>query len=206
MANDACRHVLDQLRHSNLNFLVTETPYSANIVLRKSFVKTLKTPWPASLSSKPVIQNSENVIENLEREIFALKDALGKSQANLKTSKDSCGVLEQKIAIIEASALKTYEDKKSEENTNKIVIKKYSDEIHALKKDLNDSKKLIKTKERENLKLENKCENLDINAKKFKADITQMKAEKVKAEKHLKKLKAKTVEVSTNTNLPLSQT
>ena len=122
-----------------------ETPYSANIVLRKSFVKTLKTPWPtSSLSSKPEVQNSENAIENLEHEIFALKDALVKSQANLKTSKESCGVLEQKIDIIEASALKTYEEKKSEETTNKMV--KYSDEIHSLKKDLNDSKKLIKIK------------------------------------------------------------
>ena len=116
MANEACRHILDQLRYSNLNFLVTETPYSANIVLRKRFVKTFKTPFLASspLSSKQAVQNSEIVEENLEHEIIALNDALEKSLANLETSKESCGVLEQKITIIEASALKTYEYKKSE--------------------------------------------------------------------------------------------
>ena len=63
------------------------------------------------------------------------------------------------------------------------MIKKYSDEIQTLKKDVNDSKKLIKVKERENLKLENKCENLASNVKRLKEDITQMKAEKVEAEK-----------------------
>ena len=67
------------------------------------------------------------------------------------------------------------------------MIKKYSDEIQTLKKDVNDSKKLIKVKERENLKLENKCENLASNVKRLKEDITQMKAEKVKAEKDIKK-------------------
>ena len=79
-----------------------------------------------------------------------------------------------------------------------------SDEIQTLKKDVNDSKKLIKVKERENLKLENKCENLASNVKRLKEDITQKKAEKVKAEKDIEKKKVKTAEVSTNTTLSLS--
>ena len=38
----------------------------------------------------------------------------------------------------------------------------------------------------------------------LKEDITQKKAEKVKAEKEIKKKKVKTAEVSTNTTLSLS--
>ena len=99
MANEACRHILDHLRYSNLNFIVTETPYSANIVLRKSFVKTFKTQLPASsFPSNQEVQNSaKNVIENLKHEIGDLNEALEKSEANLRTSKDTCGVLEEKI-------------------------------------------------------------------------------------------------------------
>ena len=207
MASEACCHVMDQLRFSNLNFIVTETPYSANIVIRKNFVKTFSTPRPASssFSSKQEVQNPENVDENLHKQISALNDALEKSEANLKTSKDTCVVLEEKIANIEAAALKAYEDTKSELNTNKMVMKKYSDEVQTLNKDLHESKKLIKIKERENLKLENKCDNLASNLKKSKEDIALMKAERVKAEKERKKKKVKAIEVSTNTTLPQSQ-
>ena len=56
---------------------------------------------------------------------------------------------------------------------------------------------MIKVKERENLKLENKCENLA-------SSVKRLKAEKVKAEKDIKKKKVKTAEVSTNTTLSLS--
>ena len=79
------------LRYSNLNFIVPETPYSANIVLRKSFVKTFKTQLPASsFPSNQEVQNSaKNVTENLKHEIGDLNEALEKSEANLRTSKDT---------------------------------------------------------------------------------------------------------------------
>ena len=62
-------------------------------------MKTFKTQLPASsFPPNQEVQNSaKNVIENLKREIGYLNDALEKSEANLRISKDTCGVLEEKI-------------------------------------------------------------------------------------------------------------
>ena len=43
-AHEACHHLLHQLRLSNLHFVISETPYSAQIMLRKRFFEG--NYWP----------------------------------------------------------------------------------------------------------------------------------------------------------------
>ena len=70
MANFAqliCRQLLpDQLRYSNLNFFLSETPYSAQIILRKPFVKECSGPDDALLLASDKIDNKNEMI-NLKR-------------------------------------------------------------------------------------------------------------------------------------------
>ena len=71
MANFAqliCQQLLpDQLRYSNLNFFLSETPYSAQIILRKPFVKECSGPDDALLLASDKIDNKNEMI-NLNEE------------------------------------------------------------------------------------------------------------------------------------------
>ena len=82
---------------------MTETPYSAQIILRKRFLKSSQGPGVLSnLLSNESVRELENEIKNHKEEIIALKKALNKSEENLKISKESCAILEQKVGKVEA--------------------------------------------------------------------------------------------------------
>ena len=61
---EACNEILQVLRCSNLNFLVSESPYSVQICLRKRFLKD--TPRP--------IKKDSSCENNLAAKIQALED------------------------------------------------------------------------------------------------------------------------------------
>ena len=182
----------NHLRNSNLNFLVTETPYSAQIILRKRFSKSSQGPEASSnLLSNESFSELENEIKNHKQEIVMLEEALHKREENVKISKESCSILEQKIGKVEAEALKTFEQNNSEVKTLKTVNRSMNNELAYLKRDLNSANKIVKQKKKEIMKLDHKCENLTTKVRKYKEDLNCYKVEKSRAEKELKKRKIK---------------
>ena len=51
-AKSVCEKLLSSIKNSGLNFVLTETPFSVNIVLKKTFTKT-KESGPKATNSEP---------------------------------------------------------------------------------------------------------------------------------------------------------
>ena len=83
-AKTTCELILKQLKASNLNFLLQETPYSAFITIRKSLIKNLSSV-PSSIFH-PVSDSVETLnqkIEPLVTENLCLKKDLIEKHSEL---------------------------------------------------------------------------------------------------------------------------
>ena len=110
-AHKACHHLLNQLRLSNLHFFISETPYSAQIMLRKRFLKEATGPS----ESVKISSNSTFTQECQEtKENHCLRNQIKQLESNMKTSKETIDILEEKVTKAEAAALKSYEEKNTE--------------------------------------------------------------------------------------------
>ena len=171
-ATAVCQLLLNQLRSSNLNFIVSETPYSAQIMLRKRFVKEASGPaWakaPMDQYETPnnIVDDQSELIKNLEH--------------NNQSLSETNSLLENKLAMAEASAYKTFNEKADEIAILKKNIKTRESEINALRTDFNQEKKTMKEKEKECFRLDQKCDNLLDNIKKLKNDMADLKGENKK--------------------------
>ena len=142
MATAVCMTILEEIRSSNLNFGISETPYSAYISLRKRFVKEFVPSSKSSLLSQPVES------ETFKKEIADVLAKLEESEANCTLAQDTIASLESKVQKAEAKSFeimknsKTALDDKNEEiKVLNGVIKKNNDEALRLK---NENKKLAK--------------------------------------------------------------
>ena len=91
-AHQTCHQILDQLKVSQLNFKITETPYSAHVIVRKRFIKDSEGPhhnFPTSFPSVQ-IEGLQSRNDELERENLSLSDTL-------KTYEDTIRLLEGKL-------------------------------------------------------------------------------------------------------------
>ena len=172
-ASETFQQLVQKLYHSHLNFYLTETPYSAQIVIRKRFLKDTNGPSPSF--SPTSIQTEE--VDRLHNQVLDLQ----KTAERLNKTIES---LESKKAQAEAQAVKTHEIKTTEISVLKNSYKKSEDTIKALKKDLDDKQKDVKGKEKIIHELELKCENLITNIKNHKAELTKVKKENKKLLKH----------------------
>ena len=98
-ANEAYQQLVQKLYSSHLHFLLSETPFSAQILIRKKFIKDRTTP-----SSSASILQSE---ENYNNQILEL-------QKKVQDSSELVDILEKKLDEAEAKALKSYEEKNIE--------------------------------------------------------------------------------------------
>ena len=89
-------------------------------------------------------------------------------KSQLKSSKHSLEVLEQKIGKVEAAAIKSYEERNLEIKTLKGALNNRNIEVETYKSDLNAKNKTLKEKDKETYKLEKKTENLVENVRKLK--------------------------------------
>ena len=80
--------------------------------------------------------------------------------------KETIQILEQKITKIEAAALKSFEDRSLEMLNLKNALKNLKIELEISKKEITSKSKIIKEKEKENYKLDQKNENLEENVRK----------------------------------------
>ena len=188
--SQVCQQVLDHLRSSNLNFLVTETPFSATINVRKRFLKSSQGSVALSnLCSTEAIHMLEN--ESLKNEVVSLREALNQSEVNHKSTEETCSILEQKISKIEAAALKAFEEKNSDVTTLKNVIKNNKSENMKLKSELNQLNKTLKSKEKETRDLQKSNINKQDSIRALKEGTNQINDKKHKLEKEVRKLEKK---------------
>ena len=187
-AQEVCQSVLDQLRNSNLNFKICETPFSAEVILRKKFTRDQQGPTDSFMLASGAVENS------LQEENQILRDNLNSREATIQ-------ILEEKMEKIEATALKEFKKRNDEILSYKSVISKHGSELSSLKAETSKSLKLRKQRENEVLSSEHKNENLSKTVKKLKEDLEKVKSEKHSINKELKRVKKvkKSVEVSTST-------
>ena len=202
-AERAFEHILEQLQASNLNFQLQLSPFSASISLKKSLVrdKTGKLLLPHYTP----VQHGDQEVKHQHSLLVSENDNLKEQIKELLTSKQSSfntiEILEQKVAKSEASALKTFQERKSDVEVLTKSLKTANNDLASCKKDLQVKNKCIKEKEREIYKLEQKSENLASNLQKAKTKISSLESERTKLVKEQKIVKVKkTKHISTNTS------
>ena len=109
---EVSQQVLNLLRHSNLNFKIVETPYTAEILLRKKFVKEASGPAAFELFSNVLVnqefreQNIENQKDFMLNENSNLKNRIEELKSLNKKSDDTIAVLNEKLSKAEANSQK----------------------------------------------------------------------------------------------------
>ena len=112
-ASATFQHLILKLYQSQLHFCLTETPYSAQIVIRKRYLKDQSGP-SVQFSSDKNAENDE--IEDLNVEVSELKKTVESSSKIIE-------ILENKVAKAETQALKAFEEKKTEILALKSLLK-----------------------------------------------------------------------------------
>ena len=193
----SCEFLLHQLKSSNLNFMLQETPFSAYLTIRKSFVRNLN-----SNNLFPTLNESEETlrkkIEALEAENLCLKSENLDHKTELTKLEHIIIKLEDKVKTAEIQTIKhTQESKKVEKQFSKVTDflgekEKEIIKLEAISNNLNDDNVKIrenlrnvsnslKVSEKEALKARNKCENLE-------STVAKLKAEKGTLQKNIKRL------------------
>ena len=143
-AKKSFESILETIQASNLNFQLRLSPFSATISLKKSLIRDksgnqLLPPSPNLLQAD---QKQENQLLLEEQNNFLLSEnirlnkQIQECQASGKSHSETVQTLEKKIAKIEASALKSFEERKSEEAALKKSLKAQNREIEGFRKDL----------------------------------------------------------------------
>ena len=84
-AHEVCHRILDQLKSSQLNFKITETPFSAEVIVRKRFIKNPEILHQSFVNPPP----SDQISDDLEsRNHFLQNENLSLSE-NLKVREDT---------------------------------------------------------------------------------------------------------------------
>ena len=123
-ANEVFQQLVQKLYSSHLHFLLSETPFSAQIMIRKKF-----------LNDRIIPSFTESSEEKYNNQILEL-------QKKVQDSSEIVNILEKKLGEAEAKALKTYEEKKLEIETLKNSLKNSDLLTKNLIKDLEIEKKV----------------------------------------------------------------
>ena len=201
-ANYICDQIIQEIRSSQLNFVISETPYSAQISLRKKFLKEFN-PGKTVQGNLATQQNYlEEALDNIE-----------KFKVQSESDRDTIAILETKVQKAEADLYDSIEkqrnginNKMEEIKVMKGALKNKDDEISRTKSELAKLSKIVKANEKEIYKLENLSENKDQTIKNLKDVCRNNKREKdelVKANKMKTKKKRSS---DKNSNLLVSQT
>ena len=131
--HETCEILLNQVKNSKLNFILSETPYSVNICLKKRFVKEFPhQSYHSEISSLPYTTCDRNLVEentNLKAHVESLLEEKASERHLIK-------ILEEKVAKAEAEAyrhlkeLKTSTDALEKEKTNNAVTKKVIEDLN----------------------------------------------------------------------------
>ena len=216
--------LLTLIRESNLNFSIIESPFSLSVNLKKTYIRdkngvprrsglenltlrakkqqTISFPWtqtpvPPQTKDKNIIINLEHQNRFLVNENYNLKKYIEELELVKRTSEEAAVLLNQKLVKADTSARESYKNKSEENLALKVVIKNRNQDLEDLKKEFINKGKVIKDKEKELYRLDQKCTNLEECSKKIKIENKDLKAEIKKV------LKDKTREASKSNSVPI---
>ena len=161
-ANYICDQIIQEIRSSQLNFVISETPYSAQISLRKKFLKEFN-PGKTVQGNLATQQNYlEEALDNIE-----------KFKVQSESDRDTIAILETKVQKAEADLYDSIEkqrnginNKMEEIKVMKGALKNKDDEISRNKSEQAKLSKLVKANEKYIYKLDKLSENRDQTIKK----------------------------------------
>ena len=170
-ASEIFQLLVQKLRQAELNFHLTETPYSAQILIRKRFLKDKTCPSPLFFSDVNRFQNKKETVDDGHVEEL---------QKTVQNSNEMIDTLKSKVAEAERQTLKIFEDNKTEISLIKNSLKKSENENKNFKKVIDRMQKEAKEKEKAVQKLELKSDNLNTNLKNLKTELTKLRNENKK--------------------------
>ena len=111
-ANYICDQIIQEIRSSQLNFVISETPYSAQISLRKKFLKEFN-PGKTVQGNLATQQNYlEEALDNIE-----------KFKVQSESDRDTIAILETKVQKAEADLYYSIEKQRNGINNKMEEIK-----------------------------------------------------------------------------------
>ena len=166
-----------------MNFLLSETPYSAQIIIRKRFLKEVSSPDPSFDVDTAANEPIEKENEILKESNCMLKNEISELKLVSEREKETIAILKEKVAKSEAAAIKSFEKSNIELSTLKKANKSLNNNLEEVKRELSLKNKQFKQKEKELHKSDVKCENLSCNLKKVKQELSSLKLERMKCSK-----------------------
>ena len=157
VAKQTFQQIIEQIQVSNLNFQLELSPFSARISLRKSLVKDkfgnflfpqTSHHTPSTTTSNYLIQELEHKNSLLIDQNELLQEEIKKLQISSKIYAENIQILEEKIGKTEASALKAFENQKSDTVSLKRSLKTSNSEVDNLKKEVSEKNKLVKERKK----------------------------------------------------------
>ena len=200
--SDSCDKILNEVRASNLHFLVQESPFSIYLTIRKKFTKNITQ---SSRTTEPTDLNIYSELENKKVELDEARDIIKILEDKVQHAEEEC--------IKEANKFKGKREEMADEiKILKNNIKNSHAEESLHQNSLKEVRKTLKTKEKEIYNLEGRLDNSLETIKKLKENNVSMKKDLQKANKSIeqsnykieqlsKKPKKKAFSLSTQTDL-----
>ena len=161
----ACDLLISYLEKSNLNLQLVETPFEAQIEIRKTFIEDKAgisrtsdlTHYTSSElfeeEKKPFVANQEALVkenESLQNQLFCCQNNLVSLEIDIKQLNISQTILEKN----KGDLTHALEEKKSEIDLLEKSLKNKEAINNATKDKLDQSKRTLKAKEKENIKIQ----------------------------------------------------
>ena len=189
-------HLLDEIKRSNLNYQVIETPFSASIHIKKTFIKdrngSLRTcgviPY-CPVEEKRFNAEKDDLIkknEYLQAELLKIQNDYEGMKVEVQQFQIKEQILEKKKADIEQNL----EVKMDEIALLKKTLKNQEGLRNEMKKDMDHLNKTLKSKDKEIVKLNLKAENLSPNTQALKAEASKLEKSIKKGNEINKQLKS----------------
>ena len=215
-AVETCDKLINLVKKSNLNFILSESPYSAQITLKKTFMNRRNVIKP----NEPKKNHVEKMEIELSKEKYVLEtkvkelEAEGNEKDHMiheldtllqKAKMEISEYFDEKSKLVNnlKSSEKSLHEKHGKLEILEGVNKNLKDSLDKAKNDLKVSEKESKIKDKEIRKLENKTENQEDTIKRVKNENVKVKKDKSDAEKKSKILEKK---IAKTTNLSTKST
>jgi hypothetical protein len=195
-----CETLVQQIRRSRLNFLISETSYGVNISLKKKIIKEASSGDIASVwRNFELFSGDKN--DELVEENKLLKKSIEKLESENETNKEIINILESKVEKAESDAYTNLKEVRvAREDRKKVVeditvlkdvINNFQKDITKNKNDLAHASKDIKAKDKEIHNLDIKILNHQDTIKNVKEKAKDLREEKLKLEREANKHKKK---------------
>ena len=195
-----CETLVQQIKCSRLNFILSETAYGVNISIKKRFLREFPAGTTVGTVKPHNLFNCDKC-PGLIEENKKLQANLNEMKSDKENMLEVIKVLESKVDKAEKDAFKDMKEAQvAKDDRKKVlgdldvlkdVINNHNKDICKNKNDLSQGYKTIKTRDKEIHNLTNKCLNQQNSIKNLKDSIKELKAAKANLDKELRKLKKK---------------